>query len=195
MITLLIISMIGLTEDQGIQVTESEDPGRFVEINVYHTSSESGYGSSINFNIGIEKDNRSLAAGAIFQEKPGRLSGGEISYRHHLRFSNKLRLKPYFQYNFLFRYNSFSSQTVQATTHTMTNELNGVRVATFEHYLGTGTHIHLFQNIFLDLSVGYGIILGSIDEKFSDTEHYTMGGRRRDFGLLTKFGIGYQIGK
>ncbi len=194
MILLLVISMAGLTQNPKIQVTENEVPERLIEINIHRASSESGYGSSLNFNIGIEKDNRRMAAGAVYQNTSGKISGGEISYRHHLHPPDITRMRPYLQYNFLFRYNTFSSQSFHAINPDMPGEVGGGRVATFEHYLGAGTQIRLFQKFFLDLAVGYGTILGSADEKFRETEHYTMGGRRQDFGLMTKFGISYQIG-
>ncbi len=71
----------------------------------------------------------------------------------------------------------------------------GGRVATYEHYAGMGTQIRVLDNLFLNAGLGYGTILGSIDDKYQDEQHYSMGGRKTDYGPVTKFGLSYLIKK
>jgi len=71
----------------------------------------------------------------------------------------------------------------------------GGRVATYEHYSGLGAQIKISDKLFLNAGLGYGLILGSIDESFLDEPHYTMGGNKNDFGMVTRIGLGYLFRK
>lgn len=196
---LIYVIMIGFILN--VQSGETTDPSpRLIGMGLYNSYSASGYGSGLNMNISIEKDNRLLETGAILQHGPFDISGGEVLYRHYLsspfknndpEYKESRILRIFFQYNFIFRHSS-SSGMPGTTLHSPVEEIvPGGRVATFEHYAGMGSQVLLFDNFFAHTSIGYGIILGSVDDRFRDEPHYSDGGRKNDFGLSAKFGIAY----
>ncbi len=170
--------------------------------NMYHTSSASGYGPGLNVNFSVEKGNRHLEAGIIMQLESSRISGSELIYRHFFKSLNGRNLfrgnsyfKPefFFQYNFIYR-TSMIPDRLQVMQPTMEEiVVPGGRIATLEHYAGIGARFPLAGNFYINTGVGYGVILGSTDEKFIDQPHYTMGGRKNDLGPVTKFGLGYMF--
>ena len=177
---------------------------RIIGFNIYHANSVSGYGQSIDLNLSIERERRHLEAGVIMQLESARISGGEILYRHYLspfnqrentlndRFGN---LRFYFQYNFIFRKHILPDNSIVIPSTFQEAIVPGGRIATFEHYIGAGGQLELFDNLFLNASIGYGIILGSIDNEFQNELHHTMGGRKNDYGMSTRFGFSYYIFK
>lgn len=178
----------------------NDSSDRVIGLNIYHSSTGSGYGSNLSLNIGIEKERRVLEAGILFQHITSEISGGEVLYKHYLsplresseEGNGRLRnIRFYMQYNFIFRHSTLPG------SHHLISDISGEelisegRVATYEHYLGVGMQVLLVDNISLNTSLGYGAVLGSIDEEFMDQEHYTEGGRKNDLGPTMKFGIGY----
>ena len=186
----------------GFSSEKADSTFRIVGLNLYHSNSGSGFGSGLNMNISIEKERRHLELGIIYQTVTQDISGGEVIYRHYL--NSPFRTKPsgetaraayrnlrfYLQYNFIFRQSSNAQGTEPGYIMPGT-VTSGGRVATFEHYAGAGVQVALMNGVYLNGGVGYGITLGSIDEKFMNEVHYTEGGRKSDSGLATKFGIGY----
>ncbi|MFO7923097.1 MAG: hypothetical protein R6U58_05335 [Bacteroidales bacterium] len=198
---LLITSGIILFLLSGLNAAEYNDStSKIIGFNMYHANSASGYGRSLNLNMSIEKERRHMEIGVIMQQESARIYGGEILYRHYLSSAHKndnseydqyRNLRLYFQYNFIFR-NTDLPQGIDIMHPTLQeNTVPGGRVATFEHYAGAGAQVRIFDNFFLNAGVGYGIILGSVDDRYRDKSHYTMGGRKNEFGLVTKFGLGY----
>lgn len=184
-----------------VQSGETSDPSpRLIGVGLYHSYSASGYGSGLNMNISIEKDNRLLEAGAFLQHGSFGIPGGEVLYRHYLaspyknndpEFRESRVLRIFFQYNFIFRH-STPSGMMETTMHSQGEEIvSGGRVATYEHYAGMGSQVLLFDNLYAHTSLGYGIILGSLDYKFLHEPHYSEGGRKYDSGLSFKLGIAY----
>jgi hypothetical protein len=178
---------------------------RIIGLSMNYTNTQSGYGPGLDLKISIEKDNRLLGTGMFFQPKSSRVSGGEIYYKHYLSslYSNKndsgfeqfRSLRFFVQYDFLFRKNI--TLATGTTLKSVTDESipPGGRVATFEHYLGMGAQFRFSGNLFINAGLGYGIILGSVDEKFREEPDYTMGGRKNEPGLAAKFGVGYFLKK
>lgn len=183
---------------------DNDSTYKIIGFNIYHANSASGYGKSLNLNMSIEREKRHLEAGIIMQQESARISGGEIIYRHYISSPNKNQstqnkqyrnLRVYFQYNFVFRKHILPDSFEIMPSNLQEIVLPGGRVATFEHYAGMGAQVRLFDNFFLNGVLGCGIILGSIDEKFIDQQHYTMDGRKNDFGMVTRFGFSYFLGK
>ncbi len=170
----------------------NESAGKTVGFKMYHVNTASGYGRCVTLNMSIEKERRYLASGIIMQLESAGISGGEILYRHYISsiYGNRntmnldKTLRFYFQYNFVFRRHILPDiGTISSTLQEAV--VPGGRVATFEHYTGIGTQVKIFDQLFFDAGLGYGIILGSIDDKFLNEPHYTMGGRKNDFGFVT----------
>ena len=173
---------------------------KIIGFNMYQAHSASGYGRSLNLNMSIEKERRHLEAGIIMQLESAKISGGELLYRHYLSpvykkdnsyYRHYRDLRFFFQYNLISRRHLLpdSFQTMPSTLQEVV--VPGGRIATFEHYAGIGTLVRLFDNLFLNTSIGYGVIMGSIDDKKLDGAHNTMNRNKYDFGLITKFGLGY----
>ncbi len=178
----------------------SDSTYKVIGFNSYYTNSDAGYGRSLNMNISIEKHKRHLEIGVILQEQTAIISGGEIIYKHYLSnfVKNGCLVNPhycnwriFFQYNFVFRNNTLSDRLGTGPLASDDIVVAGGRVATYEHYAGLGVQVRLFDKIFLNGGLGYGVILGSADEKFSGEPHYTMGGNKNDFGMSVRFGLGY----
>lgn len=171
---------------------------------MYYANSASGYGRSLNLNISIEKDKRQLETGIIIQQESARISGGEILYRHYLSSPDKeedsgirqyRNLRFFFQYNLIFRYSNTPDRVNMNQATMQEFVITGGRVATYEHYAGMGTQLRVLDNLFINAGFGYGTILGSVDGKYLDEAHYNMGGRKTDYGPVTRFGLGYVLGK
>jgi len=182
----------------------SDSTYKVLGFNMYYAYSASGYGKSLNMNMSIEREKRQLEIGVILQEESAQIFGGEILYRHYLSDLHKnensrnpqyRNLRVYFQYNFIFRNNTLPDRFETIPSASEDNVVPGGRVATFEHYAGAGVQVKLLDNFFLNAGLGYGIILGSVKEKFNGEPHYTMGGNKNDFGLVVRFGLGYLLKK
>lgn len=199
----LIILVLALTAfNVNAQFSEDSISRSTLGFNMYHTSSASGYGPGVNLNMTVERESRHLEAGIIMQLESSRISGGELVYRHYFKSFNEKKLfndnrflnpRFFFQYNFIYR-SSVLPDRLEVMEPTMEEiVVPGGRIATLEHYAGIGAQLPLFNNLYLNTGVGYGVILGSTDEKYINEPHYTMGGRKNDLGVVTKIGIGYMF--
>jgi hypothetical protein len=187
-----------------LKAEEGDSTVRIIGLSMNYTNTQSGYGPGLDLKISIEKDNRLLGTGMFFQPGSSRISGGEIYYKRYLSslysnnddtgFEQFRKLRFFIQYDFIFRKNMMSG-TGAGLTSEIESVMPGGRVATFEHYLGMGTKFRFSGSFFVNAGLGYGIILGSIDEKFSEEPDYTMGGRKNESGLTVKFGMGYFLKK
>ncbi len=154
---------------------------RIIGFSVYRSESGSGYGQSINMNISIENNRKHLEFGVIYQNEMQKFSGGEILYKRY--FNSAFRqeeetdyhrnVRYFMQYNFIFRYSN-SPDRISENIFTPGMMIPGGQVATFEHYLGAGILYRLVRNFYLSTGLGYGITLGSLDEKFWDVPHYSV---------------------
>ncbi len=178
---------------------ENDSTIKTVGLSMYHVHSASGYGRSATLNMSIEKERRYLASGIIMQLESAGISGGEVLYRRYFssvcRNMNSIKqnktLRLYFQYNFIFRRHILPDHIGTITSTLQEAVIPGGGVATFEHYAGIGTQVRIFDRFYLDAGLGYGIILGSVDDKFLNEPHYTLGGNKNDLGMVTRFGLGY----
>jgi hypothetical protein len=191
---LILLSGLVIT---GMTSLKASDSLRMISFNLYYANSGSGYGYSTNINACIESEGRSLEFGIIFQPVTSKVSGGEVLYKHYFSRpgsrENSLsgRIRTYMQYNFVFREAKMPDRV--GFTESGTSETKGGRVATFEHYLALGLQFRIVNNIHVNSAIGYGISLGSVDEKYLDQSHYTEGGRRNIPSPAVKIGLGYTI--
>jgi hypothetical protein len=176
----------------------ASDSLRLVGFNLYYSNSGSGYGYSTNMSVSIEKERRSLEIGMIFQPVSSKISGGEILYKHYFTEAagNGLhgngRIRAFVQYNFVFRHAQMHDRKILLQSG-ISEEIKGGRIATYEHYLGLGLQRSIVSNLNINAAIGYGISLGSVDEKYLDQPHFTEGGRRSFTSPVIKFGFGYSI--
>lgn len=210
MLMLLMLTQMGFSSEKDGFYSEREERFfseredstiKIVGLNLYRSSSDSGFGSGLNLNISIEQERKHLEFGIIYQAVTHSFSGGEVIYRHYLRspFASVPQtaagraayrnLRYYFQYNFIFRQSTVPHGTGSGHIPVAASSLP--RVVTFEHYAGFGIQVSLLNGVYLNGGMGYGITLGSIDEKFMNEPHYAEGGRKNVNGLATKLGIGY----
>jgi hypothetical protein len=192
----IIMILLGVVEGYSF---EMDTTFRTIGFNLYRSSSCGGFCPSLNMSASIEKGRRHLEFGVNYHSLKKGFTGGEVIYRHFFSCppgkepenckANRL-YRFFFQYNFVFRQNNGLSVFQPAFGLDHSNP-DGVRVATFEHYAGGGVQVMVFNGIYLSGVLGYGIVLGSVDEKFMNERHYTEGGRKTDSGMSTRFGIGY----
>lgn len=195
---IIFLVLLSGTTPQVFSYDNYDLPERIIGVSVYRSESKSGYGPSLNMGISIENERRHLEFGFIYQNEMQKFSGGEILYKHYFRsainqddvsgFYNNARF--FFQYNFIFRYSNLPDR-ISENVITAGEMITGGRVATFEHYLGAGILYRLVNNFCVSAGLGYGISLGSIDNKFLHEPHYSEGGRKTDSGLITKIGVVY----
>lgn len=65
----------------------SDSTIRIIGLSINYTNTQSGYGPGLDMKISIEKDNRLLGTGLLFQQESSRISGGEIYYRHYSSYT------------------------------------------------------------------------------------------------------------
>ena len=156
----------------------------------------SGHGKGYTLNFQINNGRKALEAGVIFNANNHKLSGCDIRYKIYLgSFYRVLSMnkiyKPYLQYNLVFQKGKSTGEEIVS--------LNGVEyiiqqdpgmIATIGQYLGYGNKITLFNNAYLDSSLGFGIYQGSLDKI---NEPNTFGYHKDNFGLTysLKIGFGY----
>jgi hypothetical protein len=201
MFLMLIPKGFSSEREEGFSSERGDSTFKIVGLNLYRSSSGSGFGSGLNMNISIEQERRHLEFGIIYQAVTHSFSGGEVIYRHYLRSpfttvpqtasgrAAYRNLRCYFQYNFIFRQSRVPHGA--GSGHITVAGSSLPRVVTFEHYAGVGVQVALLNGVYLNGGLGYGITLGSIDEKFMNQPHYAEGGRKTDRGPATKMGIGY----
>ena len=167
---------------------------------MYHANSASGYGGSLNLNVSIERENRHLETGLIMQLGSAKISGGEIIYRQYLSsvynngntwYGQSRNVRLYFQYNLVYRQHLLPETEMLMPASIIETTIPGRRIPTIEHYIGVGTIIKTFDHLFINTSIGYGIIMGSIDDKHFSGQNYSIYDTRCDYGLSIKLGLSY----
>ncbi len=168
---------------------------KIIGFSMHHFTSGSGFEQSLSFNTSIEKDRRHLEAGLIMQLGSGRVSGGEVIYRQYLspvykRYGQNQNFRFYFQFNLIFREHYLSSDPGAIPIATHQEVFQDRKVPTFEQYAGAGAMVRIHNNLFVNASLGYGLIMGSADNYLVEASGPVCY-KKYDHGMSAKFGLGY----
>lgn len=193
LITAILISIpatVNAKKKRSIAVEESALFG----IKVEQMTTGTGHGSGYTFNAQVNKGRKGLEVGFIYNTKNEKLSGGDFRYKvflgspYRVNSVNKA-YKPYLQYNVVYQKGLSTGNEIinlEGINYEMQQEPG--MVATFGHFLGYGNKIQLFNNAYLDSSLGFGIYQGSID-KINGPD--TFGYHNNNIGLTYSFKIGF----
>ncbi|TVR70816.1 MAG: hypothetical protein EA408_10505 [Marinilabiliales bacterium] len=168
---------------------------KIIGLSMYHFTSGSGYDQSLSFNASIEKDRKHLEGGLIMQLGSGRISGGEVIYRQYLSpvyksYGQNQNFRFYLQLNLIFREHLLISDPGSIPVAMHQEAFQGRKVPTFEQYAGAGAMVRIHNNLFVNASLGYGLIMGSADN-YQVESSGPVSYKRYDHGMSAKFGLGY----
>ncbi len=176
---------------------EMEYQGHYA-IGLMQLNSGSGYGAGISLIVNIQKGRKNIGFGPIIQQKNMKLSGVSLKYRiftgrfDDVEYMSK-RLKPYFEYDLLYRHASVDKPMIVLVNNAPVEipEETG-SIGTMEHYLSFGSQFKAYKKIYLDASVGAGIYIGSLDQI---NQPKTIGIHYKNHGFtgFIRIGIGYRI--
>ena len=195
--TLIIIAAVLMTLPTSVQAKRKHiatEVSPYYGIKVEQMTTGSGHGTGYTLNAQVNQGRKALEVGLIYNAKSEKLSGSDLRCKLFLgspyRVSNSNKAyKPYLQYNVVF-------QKGLSTGNEVVN-LGGVdyeiqqapgMIATFGHYLGYGNKIQIFDNAYIDSSLGFGVYQGSID-KINGPD--TFGYHHNNYGLTYSFKIGF----
>lgn len=163
-------------------------------IKVEQMTTGSGHGTSYTFNAQVSKGRKALEVGLIYNTRDEKVSGSDLRYKlflgspYRVQNTNKA-YKPYLQYNVVYQKGISSGNdivTLGGVNYEIEQEPG--TVATFGHYLGYGNKIQVFNNAYLDSSLGFGVYQGSID-KVNGPD--TFGYHNNNYGVTYSFKIGF----
>ncbi len=164
-------------------------------INVYRSTTGSGYGPSMNIHFNAQTFNRVFELGVMFDNK--KMKGFEFLYKlyfgFHLAHFYEKPLKPYVYYNFMYR-----TPTEIIVDRSLLNADNvnpaaiGGKITTFEHAVGLGAKLRLLKKLYLESNAGFGVYLGS---RYQGTTPKTWGFHLHNCGFVPSFklGLGFQF--
>ena len=169
----------------------------FYGINLCQSSTGSGYGANSNLNINVQKFNRLLEIGVMFDAQHRQIKGFDVSYKYFLGFRSAnyyhKAVKMFIHYNFLYR---LPTTTIVSPNSLQSNNVNPImtsgKITTFEHSLGIGAQIALLKQVCLEGSAGFGVYFGS---HYQGGAPDTWGIHKNNYGFVPslKIGIGYQF--
>jgi hypothetical protein len=162
-------------------------------INVYHASTGSGYGSSMNLNFSAQKFNRVFALGVLFDTQLGKIKGFEFMYKHFLGYHSanfsKRTIKTFFNYNFMYR---MPTQIIVNPSYFKSDNINPAAVngkmTTFEHAIGLGARVSLIKQVYVEGTLGFGVYLGS---HYKGATPNTLGIHKDNYGFVPSFKLGF----
>ena len=166
-------------------------------INVYQSSTGSGYGPSNNLNLNVQKFNRVFELGLMIDAVHQKVTGFEFMYKHFLGFHSanyyRRAVKLFFDYNFLYR---LPATTIVDPSYMKSPGANPAmlkgKVTTFEHSVGLGAQISVFKQLYLETSAGLGVYFGA---HYQGSAPNTWGIHKNNYGYVPSFkvGIGFQF--
>jgi hypothetical protein len=167
---------------------------RYYGVNIYQSLTGSGYGASTNISVNVQKFNRLLELGLIFNNKTRDIRGFELLYKHFLGFSSSnfynKTLKPYVYYNFLYRTPAevIVSPSLSQSTDIYSYEIGGKRT-TFEDAVGLGIQITIIKQVYIESCAGFGVYFGS---HYQGSTPHSWGIHLNNYGFVpsVKLGLG-----
>ncbi len=165
-----------------------------ISFQVERQSSGSGHHNFTTLGTSYRSGRSSLYAGALFPDHGNRLEGFDLKYRF-FPFSFGANVRPYFQYEFLARWNAPLISEMERQVHDEGwNGKRRERYRTLEHYLGFGTKAPIFSGLFLDLGIGFGFYHSTITSSYDGRIEYPQRFRRDvDVSLSLRGGLGYEF--
>jgi hypothetical protein len=170
---------------------------RYYGVNVYQSSTGSGYGASLNVNVNVQKFNRILELGMMFDDKNQKIKGVEFIYKYFLGFRSAHfydnALKPFIYYNFLYR---TPTEVIVAPSLLKSADVNsseiGGKMTTFEQAIGIGAKLKLIKQFYFEGSTGFGVYFGS---HYQGSTPHSWGIHLNNYGFVPSFklGLGFQF--
>jgi len=196
-IALILVAAINLTVKS--QYSKEEEYDSHYGVNVSSINSGSGHGYGISINTNIQKGRKSLEVGAIYQCRENKISGADFRYKifigHFEDFLyGKKYISPYFQYNLIYHKATVNTPTViyrDKSTIELPDAEPGI-VGTIEHYASLGFQLKLYNNLYIDNTIGLGVYIGSLYKQIIPD---SFGLHRENYGFTASFkiGIGYRF--
>ena len=155
-----------------------------------------GHGVGYSFNANILRGRRSLEVGLIYSERESKVAGGDFKYEVYLgnihRIENgRMIYQPYLQYNLMYeKGTSYSPDIVELDGSSYEVPSSPGTVATMGHFLAYGNKIRIFDNAYLDSSMGLGMYRGSLD-KVNGPGTWGIHNTNSGFTFSFKIGFGY----
>jgi hypothetical protein len=166
-------------------------------LNFYQSATGSGYGSSMNLNLNVQKYNRIFEIGVMLNPVNQQVKGIEFLYKHFTGFHSarfyKRAVKPYFYYNFLYRMpTEVIVNSLVANSASFNYPEFGGKVTTFEHAIGFGLQTRLVKQFYCETNIGFGVYFGS---HYSGITPHSWGIHLNNYGYVPSFklGFGYQF--
>ncbi len=195
----ILIIVIALTLTVKSQYNEKKEYDSHYGINLSSINSGSGHGYGISMNTNIQKGRKSLEVGAIYQSRENKISGADLRYKIFIgRFNDfldgKKIISSYIQYNLIYQKATVDAPTV-VTRDKSTIELPNsgpATIGTMEHYASFGMQLNMYNDFYIDSSVGLGVYIGSLDK---DNPPNSFGIHKENHGYTASFkiGIGYRF--
>lgn len=189
----LMITMSTLTFAQKEKPYASKERASF-GLGVERQTTGSGHLNFTTMGASVNYGKSSLYLGALLEDRNRSFKGLKANYRlFPLSFGSGIH--PYFQYQFLSRWNARLVPELERIMHS-DNKLSGdpmERYRTMEHYLGFGFQGDLFEGAFFDLGIGLGAYHSELTSGF---DHRTDAERFRssfDASLSLNAGVGYRF--
>jgi hypothetical protein len=168
-------------------------------MNVSSINTGSGHGHGVSINTNIQKGNKSLEVGAIFQNSENKISGADLRYKifvghfDDLQYRKKI-FSPYIQYNLIYRKVTVDAPVVitrdKSTIEIPVSEPG--TIATMEHYASLGFQLKLYNRFYFDNTMGLGVYIGSID-KVNKPHGFGLHMDNYGFTGSIKIGLGYRF--
>ncbi len=193
----IIILTSGLMMMTNVWAKEFDINLNYYGVNIYQSSTGSGYGFSTNLNFNIQKFNRVFELGLMLNTQNQQFMGFEFMFKRFIGFNSSnayLRLiKPFFHYNFLYRSPTdiiVSPSLLKSAT--MDVSQIGGKMTTFEHALGLGLQMRLIKQLYMEGSAGVGAYFGS---RYQGSTPDTWGIHKNNLGFVPSFklGLGFQF--
>lgn len=169
----VIIGILGVTVNLQGQVEIPELLNYGAAVTTSYTGS--GHGQAAVISLMAANNKKSFEIGVILDNARNSVKG--IDFRYKI-FVNRAMMqvgnawmKPFVNYNMVYQKQMVRKEVTIATesvTETVTMEKEG-KIATIEHYIGTGLHLQLVSGVFAETNIGIGSYRGSLQNEKPNT--------------------------
>jgi hypothetical protein len=162
-------------------------------VNLYQSSTGSGYSSSYNINLDVQRNQRLFEIGLLLNNRDQHFMGFEFVYKHFTGYKkanfNFKKVRTYFHYNFTFRNpEEIVVNSAALSTTSFDPNMMGGKMTTFEHAVGFGLQVKLFSQMVVDGNLGVGAYFGS---KYQGMHPNTIGIHKNNYGFIPSFKLGF----
>jgi hypothetical protein len=178
---------------------EENTPGTFEAVygvSVSHINTGTGHGPGYAVNANVNKGRKTLEVGLVYSNRDSKIGGADFRYRvllgdiSRIQGNDKL-YTAYLQYNLMYQKGmSYSPDLVTLGDTEYEVESDPGVVATMGHFIAYGNKIKLFNNVYVDASLGLGYYVGSLD-KINGPGTFGIHNENSGLTYSLKVGIGY----